>query len=67
MTDNPYEEHEKNMLKLFNCVPENLKWGQYVYTDCPCCGAKGDLFISRSGYNGHLHIFCKNCERGIIQ
>lgn len=65
--ENIYDEHEKNVFKLFDCVPENLKWGQHIYTDCPRCGSKGKLYVSRAKCNGHLHIACENCKRQIIQ
>lgn len=42
-----------------------LKWGKSIVVDCPVCGNK--MLISKSDYNGHLHISCDNCDQFIIQ
>lgn len=54
-------------LQLFNAIPENLKWGESAIVDCPICHASKSVTVTRSEFNGHVWIHCKDCKRNLIQ
>lgn len=43
----------------------HLKWGASLVVDCPIC--KHKMLISRSDYNGHIHMSCDNCDQFMVQ
>lgn len=43
----------------------HLKWGASLVVDCPICNHK--MLISRSDYNGHIHMSCDNCDQFMVQ
>ena len=44
----------------------SLKKGESRSVMCPLCGHP-DMKISKSGYNGHLHIWCDGCEFLLVE
>lgn len=44
---------------------KKLKKGQQIIVECPLC--KGKMIISKSDYNGHLHIMCENKDFMLMQ
>lgn len=44
---------------------ESLKKGKTMIVKCPKC--KGKLVVSRSAYNGHLHMSCSDCKWYLVQ
>ena len=44
---------------------DQLKWGQSIEVKCLKCGGK--VKISKSSYNGHIHIKCENEDFILIQ
>lgn len=56
---------EEKFFKILNAIPADLKKGETRTLKCPICG--NDTFVvTRSGYNGHLHVSCK-CGVMIMQ
>lgn len=53
------------VFKIYMKEIKDLKKGDKIIVDCPKC--KGKLYISKSNYNGHLHIFCENKDLIIMQ
>lgn len=51
------------MLRVANDIKKHLAWGQITVTSCPLCSGK--LEVRRDSYNGHTHVVCKQCGKGL--
>lgn len=56
---------EEKFIKILQAIPKDLKKGETRVLKCPICG-NATFTVSRSGYNGHLHVSCK-CGVQIMQ
>jgi transcriptional regulator with XRE-family HTH domain len=56
---------EEKFIKILQAVPKDLKKDETRVLKCPICG-NATFTVSRSGYNGHLHVSCK-CGVMIMQ
>lgn len=62
---NSYEKIVK-VLKEHKDLIKSLKKGESRAVICPLCG-NPDMTISKSDYNGHLHIWCDGCEFLLVE
>lgn len=62
---NSFDEVLKVLTDNENII-KSLKKGESRTVVCPLCGSAG-MTISKSGHNGHLHIWCNGCEFLLVQ
>lgn len=60
-----FEDKIIKVLKDNEDIIKSLKKGEYRAVVCPLCGSH--MTISKSSYNGHLHIWCDGCEFLLVQ
>lgn len=64
MKNNDDKEIE-DFLNFIHVAAEAVKDRTEAEFDCPICG--GNVYAQKSGFNGHTHAKCRNCDMVMME